>query len=293
MTGGRWPNVQSRPHAERRTVAAMSDRSPQEEFRKVLVGEHPKLIKVRGRFRYLPANPRCKLCWAPFGRPGGSLVRHFGYGRFPGNPAICQNCISQFRKAGVSGAEIPVTLLFVDIRGSTALGERLSPTEFHDYLGRFYRLGSKAILDHDGLIDKVVGDEIIGLFFGGVSGSGHAHAGLAAAIQLMSSAGRQDASPQGPILVGGGLHTGEAFVGPTGPENVVDDFTALGDAVNTTARLASAAAAGELLVSVEAADAAGEPSTDAERRTLEVRGREATIDVIVLRPAGQRSPVSG
>ena len=73
----------------------------------------------------------------------------------------------------------------------------------------------------------------------------------------------------------------------------MDDFTALGDAVNTTARLASAAAAGELLVSVAAADAAGDLPTDAERRTLEVRGREATIDVIVLRPAEEATPVSG
>jgi adenylate cyclase len=270
----------------------MSRESPQDGFRKVLVGEHPALTRNRVRFKHLPSDPRCKLCWAPFGGIGGAVVRHFGFGRFPGNPAICQNCISQFRKMGMTGAEIPVTLLFVDIRGSTGLGERLTPTEFRDYLGRFYRLGSKAILEHDGLIDKVVGDEIIGLFFGGVSGPEHAQAGLAAAIQLMSGAGRRDASPQGPILVGGALHTGEAFVGPTGPENVVDDFTALGDAVNTTARLASAAAAGELLVSVAAADAAGGLPPDSERRTLEVRGREATIDVIVLRPADERTSVS-
>ena len=44
-----------------------------------------------------------------------------------------QNCISGFRKKGMTGAEIPVTLLFVDIRGSTALGERLTPTAFRDY----------------------------------------------------------------------------------------------------------------------------------------------------------------
>jgi adenylate cyclase len=233
----------------------------------------------------MPSDPRCKLCWAPFGAPGGAIIRHLGFGRFPGNPAICQNCISKFRKNGTTGAEIPVTLLFLDIRGSTALGERLTPTEFHDYLGRFYRLGSKAILDHDGLVDKVVGDEIIGLFFGGISGPHHGGAGLAAAMELMSLAGRRDATLQRPIMVGGALHTGEAFVGPTGPEHVVDDFTALGDAVNTTARLASAAAAGELLVSVAAAEAAGPLPAETERRTLEVRGREATVDVFVLKPA--------
>ena len=85
--------------------------------------------------------------------------------------------------------------------------------------------------------------------------------------------------------------TGAAFVGPTGPATVVDDFTALGDVVNTTARLASAAAAGELLVSVAAAEAGGSVPSDAERRTLEVRGREATVDVVVLRPAEGRAPV--
>ena len=264
----------------------MSEEIQREQFRKVLTGEHPELTKMRFRFKHLPSDPRCKLCWAPFSGVGGALVRHFGFGRFPGNPAICQNCISQFRKSGVSAAEIPVTLLFVDIRGSTGIGERLTATQFSDYLGRFYRLGSKAILDHDGLVDKVVGDEIISLFFGGVSGDHHARAGLDAAIELMSRAGQPDATTQGPIPVGGALHTGNAVVGPTGPEHVVDDFTALGDAVNTTARLASAAAAGELLVSVAAAEAAEDLRPDAERRTLDVRGREATIDVVVLRPAG-------
>jgi adenylate cyclase len=131
-----------------------------------------------------------------------------------------------------------------------------------------------------------VGDEIIGLFFGGVSGPHHTRAGLAAAIELVSRAGRTDATTQGPIAVGAALHTGDAYVGPTGPANAVEDFTALGDVVNTTARLASAAAAGELLVSVAAAEAAGDVPPGAERRTLDLRGREATVDVVVLRPTG-------
>ncbi len=148
----------------------------------------------------------------------------------------------------------------------------------------FYRLGSAAILDHSGIVDKLVGDEVIGLFFGGVSGPHHAAAAIEAAIDLVARAGRADATPSGPIPIGAGVHTGIAYVGPTGPEGLIDDFTALGDPVNTSARLASAAAAGELLVSVDAAEAAGTVASDAVRRTLEVRGREATIDVVVLHP---------
>ena len=93
----------------------------------------------------------------------------------------------------------------------------------------FYRLGSAAILDNGGIVDKLVGDEVIGLFFGGVSGPRHAAAAIAAATDLVARAGRADATPMGPIPIGAGVHTGTAFVGPTGPEGLVDDFTALGD----------------------------------------------------------------
>jgi adenylate cyclase len=160
----------------------------------------------------------------------------------------------------------------------------MRPAEFRAFLDGFYRTGSEAILRHDGLVDKLVGDEVIGLFFGGVTGPQHASAAIAAAIELVSRSGRADASRTGPIPLGAGVHTGEAYVGTTGPMGAVDDFTALGDVVNTTARLASTAAAGEILVSVAAAEAAKHPLDGLERRTLEVRGRHEPIDVLALRP---------
>jgi adenylate cyclase len=201
-------------------------------------------------------------------------------------------CITQMRRNGMSGMEIPVSLLFSDVRGSTAMGERMRPTEFHAFLENFYRLASDAILRHDGLVDKIVGDEVIGLFFGGVSGPQHAAAAIAAAGDLAERASRRDATPSGPIPAGTAIHTGEAFVGATGPIGAVDDFTALGDAVNTTARLASAAGAGEVLVSLAAATAAGMPTDALERRTIDIRGRTEAIDVVVLRSATAVRPAA-
>ena len=64
---------------------------------------------------------------------------------------------------------------------------------------------------------------------------------------------------------------------------MVDDFTVLGDAVHTTARLASAAAAGEVILIVTAAE--GSATGSLERRTVEIPGRKQLIEVIVLRPA--------
>ena len=266
----------------------MPDQSTGDEFRAVLSGDHRGLTRMRTTLKRIPAAPRCKLCAAPFEGLGGAILRHAGFGRFPGNPALCRNCITAFRRDGLTGAEIPVTLLFADVRGSTGIAERLRPSEFRAFLDRFYRIGTDVILARDGLVDKLVGDEVIGLFFGGVTGPRHAAAGIAAAEEMMRRASHPDATPLGSIPLGAGVHTGEAYVGTTGPEGAVDDFTALGDAVNTTARLASTAAAGEVLVSVAAAEAAAYATAGIERRTLTVRGRHDAIEVVVLRPAEAR-----
>lgn len=247
-----------------------------------LTGDDPGLARMRRIMRRLPHGPNCKLCAAPFEGPAGAVLRHVGFSRYAGNPAICGNCIKGLNKVGVYGAEIPVSLLFADIRGSTGIGERLSPTAFRAFLDRFYRLSSKAILGHDGIVDKFVGDEAIGLFFMGTAGSRHTAAAIAAARELLETAGRADATAEGAIPVGAAVHTGEAFVGSTGAEGAVNDFTALGDVVNTTARLASEARAGELLASTDAIEAAALEADDLDRRTVEVRGRTEPVTVISL-----------
>jgi adenylate cyclase len=94
--------------------------------------------------------------------------------------------------------------------------------------------------------------------------------------------------------VGAGVHTGAAYVGTVGLGHE-RDFTALGDAVNITARLASVAAAGELLVSEEAYRDAGLDLGETETRRLELKGKTEPIDVRVVRvlPAvGAGVPVS-
>ena len=271
------------PRLGRYSRSIMGKRTPEEEMHEFLTGHDPVSALMRRVFSRVPSGPNCKICAAPFAGPGGAVLRHVGFGRYTGNPTMCNFCIKSLQKMGVQGAEIPVSLLFADIRGSTGIGERLSPTEFRSFLDRFYRVASEVVLASEGIVDKFVGDEVIGLFFGGVSGDRHAAAAIAAGRDLLSRVDHGDATRSGPIPVGAAVHTGEAFVGSTATDNVVSDFTALGDTVNTTARLASEAAAGELLVSVEAARAAGTDMSGLERRTITVRGRTEPIEVAVLR----------
>ena len=262
----------------------------QDEFRRILIGEHPGLSDDPAPDARTSHRTRAASCARrPSAGRVGRCCRHFGFGRFPGNPAICQNCISGFRKKGMTGAEIPATLLFVDIRGSTALGERLTPTEFHDYLGALLPAsGRRSILDHDGLVDKLVGDEVIGLFFGGVSGPG-ARRGrvIDAAIDLVT--GRRGPTPprRGRSWSAPPSIPATAYVGPTGPAGA-------GRRLHRPRRRRSTRRPGSPRPRRPASCSSARPrrrppgtvAPDAERRTLEVRGREATIDVVVLRPAG-------
>jgi adenylate cyclase len=264
----------------------MSRGTPEEQMRQLLTGDNPAALALRRVFRRVPRGPNCKICAAPFSGPGGAVLRHLGFARYAGNPTLCNWCIKDLQKMGAQGAEIPVSLLFADIRGSTGIGERLSASEFRAFLSRFYRLASEAVLAHDGVVDKFVGDEVIGLFFRGISGDDHQAAALGAGRDLLARAGRDTATGSGPIPVGAAVHTGMAFVGSTAEEDIVSDFTALGDTVNTTARLASEAGSGELLLSLEAAQAAAADTSGLEERTIAVRGRAEPITVVVMRPMG-------
>ena len=175
----------------------MAKRSPEETMRAFLSGEDPFMRPMRRVFRRMSSEPHCKLCAVPFGGAGGAIMRHVGFARFAGNPAICANCIKSLQGSGSMGAEIPVSLLFADIRGSTTIAEPLRPAEFRSFLDHFYRTAADAVLGHDGIVDKFVGDEVIGLFFQGVSGPRHAAAAVGAGLELLRRVGRPDASPQG------------------------------------------------------------------------------------------------
>jgi adenylate cyclase len=234
--------------------------------------------------KWVPSEPRCKLCSAPFGGIGGAILPFFGYGRWEGNPALCGSCFRDMEREGLGGAEIPLSLLFADIRGSTGLAEHQRPVEFTRLLDRFYRLTAKAVLDHNGLVDKFVGDEIVAMFIPAVAGHDHAAQAVSAARALLGAVGRPDATSSGPIPVGAAIHTGEAYVGIVGQSRLAWDFTALGDTVNTTARLAAVAAAGEALVSLDAAAAAGLEFATLEHRTIALRGRSEPITVVAVRP---------
>jgi adenylate cyclase len=251
----------------------------EEQWYQMLTEGEPRKRYVYHLLGLLPSDPRCKMCASPFKGWGGFLMHLAGRDQSKYNPRFCQPC-EKFDHPG--GAEVPLTMLFADVRGSTKLAEEMSAREFSQLINRFYKVATHVLIQTDALVDRLMGDEAIGLYIPGFAGPEHPRRAIEAAQDLLKLTGHRDT--QGPWLpVGIGVHTGTAFVGVVGGEGNPADFTALGDNVNITARLASEAGPGEILISDAAYAAANLDREDLERRELELKGKSELTGVRVMR----------
>jgi adenylate cyclase len=209
---------------------------------------------------------------------GGKIVGLAGYRPSPKNPNLCRQCCDGLPPGG---AEVDIAVLFADVRGSTRLGTELRGAEYVALLNRFYVTATRALIKHDAIIDKLIGDEVMALFIPGICGTNYRERGLDAAFDLLEGVGygTHDAW----ISVGVGLHSGIAYVGNVGAAGMMD-FTALGDTVNVASRLQHIAGPGEIAVSEDVlAAGVGERFPNAVPREVEVPGRAESLVVRTLR----------
>jgi adenylate cyclase len=179
---------------------AERDKLAEDRWRTYLTtGESERERRQRHLFRLLPGTPRCKNCYAPFAGPGSIVVRLF-YGKQPSklNPRLCNIC-EQFAREYQGGAEIELSLLFADVRGSTKLAEGMSPLGYSKLINRFYNTATEILIRSDALIDKIVGDQVVAMFVPGFAGPRHAH-------RALGQPKRSCAQPGTPALKGPGSH---------------------------------------------------------------------------------------
>lgn len=233
--------------------------------------------KLRRFMRTLPRDPRCKFCNTPFQGFGGMLARlFFGKQRSSMNPRYCNLCEIASREFP-GGAEVEMSILFIDIRGSTSLSERMSPTEFSRVISRFYSAATKVIIEEDGLVEKLAGDEVAAFWGAGFAGPDYIRRTIDVARKLIRSMQQEN------IPVGIGVHAGTAYFGAMGTDEGMTDISAKGEEVNTAARLASKAGVGEIIVSEQALKKAGMEGSQLEGRSLELKGISEPVPVRVIR----------
>lgn len=204
---------------------------------------------ARVLFPILPANPRCKICKAPF-RGFGKLLAPFGWSPSRKNPAMCGFCSNRL-PAG--GAEVPVAVLVADVCGYTTMSETMPAPEVASLMNAFFTKSSDILMKHDALIDKYMGDAVQALFLPGIAGVGFAKSAVDAAEEIARE------FKDGPIKLRIAVHHGVAFVGNVGSLNMVD-LTVMGDVVNTCHRLQGAVNPNEIVLSQTTWEAAGSDS---------------------------------
>lgn len=232
--------------------------------------------RIHRMLRLLPHEPRCKFCNAPFQGIGSIIVRAvYGKKQSSLNPRFCSVC-EDFAGKFPGGAEVEMSMLFADVRGSTALSEQMSPMDFSRLINRFYVDSTNAIIEEDGLVEKLAGDAVAAFWGAGFAGQDYVQRTLKAAQNILRRMARQQ------IPVGIGVHSGIAYFGAMGTAEGLMDISAIGDEVNTAARLASKAAAGEIVVSEQALRKAGMDGRELESRSLELKGIREPIPVRIM-----------
>jgi adenylate cyclase len=232
--------------------------------------------RVHRFLNLLPHEPRCKFCHAPFEGIGSMVVRTvYGKRRSSLNPNYCSVC-EDFAKQFPGGAEVEMSMLFADVRGSTALSEKLTVSEFRGVINKFFIESAKVVAGQDGLLEKLAGDAVAAFWGAGIAGRDYVARTVHTAQKIHKVMVEQQ------IPVGIGVHAGLAFFGAMGEANGVINISAIGDEVNTAARIASKAAAGEILVSETALAQAHIAANELESRTLELKGLSKPMTVRVM-----------
>jgi adenylate cyclase len=232
-------------------------------------------------FRALPSDPRCHMCYIPFNGVGGFISRRLlDVKPSDLNPHICNIC-ERFAERYPGGTELEISILFSDVRGSTPLAEKMETRDFSKLIHRFYLAGTKPLFTHYAFIEKFVGDGLTAFFPPAFAGPNHALTAIQAGMEILQATGHGPGKEPW-IPVGIGINTGVAYIGSMQMEGGRTEITILGDVVNTTARLCSEAAPGEILVGGRAMEMSELSMEDHELRKLSLKGKQEVTDAWVI-----------
>lgn len=254
----------------------MSDEYTQQQgneelWRTIFSLGHPALLKQHWLHKKLPARPRCRMCLVPFKGLGGWFMRKKGKAPNSRNPNFCNACDS-FMQAYPGGAEVEMSILYVDIRHSTQYAENHDPANVSQRINVFLNEATRIITEHDGFVMAFYGDCVVAAWPPGFCGEHHALKAQQAAIALVRNKKMIDSQGES-IPVGVGVHTGKVFIGTVSAlQGTFRDVSIFGSSVNLTARLASKAAAGEVLASAENIVATGKDPAGYPNQSFELKG---------------------
>ena len=181
------------------------------------------------------------------------------------------------------GGELRVcTFLFTDVRGFTNLSEKLQPEEVTNIMNKVLTVQVECIQAHGGMVDKFIGDACMAIFNAPLDLDEHEQRAVACARDIRTRIRILQKDLSEPIAIGIGVNTGPAVIGNMGSDTRFD-YSAIGDAVNTAARLESATKeAGVDLLIGESTYKCLVPGTAVLHEVIKVKGKEKSLKVYTI-----------
>jgi adenylate cyclase len=220
----------------------------------------------------------CKGCWnqmrmpVPLRGPMSIPFRVFGVRPSGMNPNLCTICEMAFsRLMKARTVTLEATILFADLRAYTKLSQSMAPSAMAVLLDQFYDRSAEAIWQHDGLLNKTIGDAVMAVFNFPIRHPAHARHAVDAARQMQKAF----ETNRDEFGVGIGIHSGEISFGEFGRSH--RDLTAIGTVVNMAARVQSAARPGEILVTQAVHDAVGTDLGDRVGAEHDLKGFDSPV----------------
>lgn len=204
------------------------------------------------------------------------------FGRYV-TPEIVERILASPDDEWMKGIRLEATIIFVDIRGFTAMAEGSDPDAVVDLLNSYFTLVTDIIIQHGGYLDKFVGDTVMGVFGALIPDPAHAESAVRAAVEVRQHLPKLEQrlpATANHIQVGIGINTGEVVAGNLGSSKRME-YTVIGDNVNVASRLTDLAGPDEILVSEQTYLKLAKSSelTFQSRGAIEVKGRKEPVKI--------------
>lgn len=233
----------------------------------------------------------CKGCWEQMHVPvlirgvASAPFRAFGIRPSRMNPNTCTICELMFTKVmRARKITIDATIMFADLRGYTSLSQSQSADAVSGLLDAFYDECANAIWQHDGLLNKTIGDAVMAVFNFPLRREAHARNAVLAARDIQKKWHEMRATLAGThglaaeqLGIGIGIHTGELSFGEFGHSH--RDLTAIGTVVNTASRAQSVAEADQILVTKAVFDRAQPDLKDSSSKAFQLKGYDTPVEL--------------
>ncbi|HET9853261.1 MAG TPA: adenylate/guanylate cyclase domain-containing protein [Candidatus Limnocylindrales bacterium] len=201
--------------------------------------------------------------------------------------------ISKMRAARLTGERKPVTALFADVVGSTALAETMDPEDWTAMINEAFDLMSRAVYRYEGTIAQLQGDAMLAFFGAPVAHEDDPDRAIFAALDMIEAtnefAAQLKASHDIDFRIRAGINSGPVMVGNVGSD-LRYEYTALGDAVNVAARMQTAAEPGTVLITEMTRRLTGDAFDVDDLGAIEVKGKSEPVHAyrVVARKAAPR-----